>query len=57
MKVLARSNGIIMVDFLGKRYDMGSKLGAMQANVQAALKHPGVSEQFKQYIKKVVESI
>lgn len=57
MKVLARSNGIIMVDFLGKRYDMGSKLGAMQANVQAALKHPEVSEQFKQYIKKVVESI
>ena len=57
MKVLARSNGIIMVDFLGKRYDMGSKLGAMQANVQAALKHPEVSEQFKKYIKKVVESI
>lgn len=57
MKVLARSNGIIMVDFLGKRYDMGSKLGAMQANVEAALKHPEVSEQFKQYIKKVVESI
>ena len=57
MKVLARSNGIIMVDFLGKRYDMGSKLGAMQANVEAALKRPEVSEQFKQYIKKVVESI
>lgn len=57
MKVLARSNGIIMVDFLGKRYDMGSKLGAMQANVEAALKHPEISEQFKQYIKKVVESI
>lgn len=57
MKVLARSSGIIMVDFFGKRYDMGSKFGAMQANVEAALKHPEISEQFKQYIKKVVESI
>lgn len=57
MKVLARSEGIIMVDFLGQRYDMGSKLGAMMANVEAALKHPEISEKFRDYIKKIANSI
>lgn len=57
MKVLARDKGIIMVDFLGKRYDMGSKLGAMQANVEMALKHSEISEQFKKYIKELAQNI
>ena len=57
MKVLARSEGIIMVDFLGQRYDMGSKLGAMMANVEVALKHPEISEKFRDYIKKIANSI
>lgn len=57
MKVLARSNGIIMVDFFGKRYDMGSKLGAMQAGVEIALKHPEISEQFRKYIKEIASRI
>lgn len=57
MKVLARSKGIIMVDFFGKRYDMGSKLGAMQANVEMALKHPEISGYFKKYIKEIAERI
>ena len=57
MKVLARDKGIIMVDFFGKRYDMGSKLGAMQANVEMALKHSEISEQFKKYIKEIAQNI
>ena len=28
------------VDFTGKRYDMGNKLGVMEAQVETALKHP-----------------
>lgn len=57
MKVLARSEGIIMVDFLGQRYDMGSKFGAMTACVEAALKHPEISEKFRDYVKKIANSI
>ena len=57
MKVLANSEGIIMVDFLGKRYDMGSKLGAMMASVEVALKHTEISEQFKKYIKNIAKII
>ncbi|MDR1466833.1 MAG: UTP--glucose-1-phosphate uridylyltransferase GalU [Oscillospiraceae bacterium] len=51
MKVLARSRGMIAVDFVGKRYDMGSKLGIMEASVEAALVHPEIGKNFRQYLK------
>ncbi len=51
LKVLAHKNGVVMVDFEGKRYDIGNKLSAAIANVEIALKHPELSEQFKKYIK------
>ena len=37
--------------FEGVRYDCGSKLGYLQANVELGMKHPEVGEEFTQYIK------
>lgn len=37
--------------FAGKRYDCGSKLGFMQANVELALKHPQIGGEFFQYLQ------
>ncbi len=37
--------------FAGKRFDCGSKLGFMQANVELALKHPELKADFAQYLK------
>lgn len=37
--------------FAGKRYDCGSKLGFMQANVELALKHPQIGSEFFQYLE------
>lgn len=53
MRTLARTRGMIAVDFTGTRYDMGSKLGVMQANVETALKHPEIGEAFRQYLKEL----
>ncbi len=53
MKVIARKEGMISVDFLGKRYDIGNKLGSMQASVEMALNHPEISEPFRKYIKEL----
>jgi UTP--glucose-1-phosphate uridylyltransferase len=39
--------------FAGKRYDCGSKLGFMKANVELALKHPELKESFASYLKSV----
>ncbi|MDR3178440.1 MAG: UTP--glucose-1-phosphate uridylyltransferase GalU [Oscillospiraceae bacterium] len=57
MKILARDKGMIAVDFVGKRYDMGSKLGIMQASVEAALSHSEVKEDFKNYLKQLCRKL
>lgn len=53
MKVLARDKGMIAVDFEGKRYDMGNKLGIAKATVEIALKHAEIGADFKEYLKKL----
>ena len=57
MKVLARKSGMVAVDFVGTRYDIGNKLGIMKASVETALKHPEISEEFKKYIKELSEKL
>ena len=57
MKVLATTKGMVGVDFIGKRYDMGNKLGILQATVEVGLKHSEVGEDFKNYLKNLVLNI
>lgn len=57
LSFLAESGSLLAVDFDGKRYDMGSKLGIMQANVEVALKHPEIGAEFGKYIKKIAEKL
>ncbi len=38
-------------EFDGVRYDCGSKLGYLQANLQMALKHPEVGAEFRGYLR------
>ena len=51
MKQLAKSEGMVGVDFTGTRYDMGNKLGIMKACVEVALNHPEIGEDFRAYLK------
>ncbi len=57
MKTLANTKGMIAVDFIGKRYDMGNKLGVMQAQVETALKHPEIGAEFKEYLKEIAKTL
>ncbi len=57
MKVLAKTKGMLGVDFTGTRYDMGSKLGILQATVEVALKHPEVKDEFRKYLKNIVKTL
>nr|WP_319488531.1 UTP--glucose-1-phosphate uridylyltransferase [uncultured Caproiciproducens sp.] len=57
MCALARSVGMVAVDFTGKRYDMGNKLGIMQAQVEVALKHPDIGQEFKAYLKELCKTL
>lgn len=57
MCTLARSSGMVAVDFTGKRYDMGNKLGIMQASVEVALKHPQIGKDFRAYLKEIAKTL
>ena len=57
MRTLAQSTGMVAVDFTGTRYDMGNKLGILQATVEIALRHPQVGEDFREYLKGFVKNL
>lgn len=57
MVSLAKAGGLNAVDFTGIRYDMGSKLGIMKANVETALKHNEIGADFKAYLKELVKAL
>jgi len=40
----------------GKSHDCGNKLGYMQANIEHALRHKEIGEDFKQYLKDIVSN-
>ena len=57
MRELARRNGVYALDFEGDRYDLGSKLGFLMANVTKGLSHPETKDEFKEYIKAVAREL
>ncbi len=57
MCTLARSQGMLAVDFTGKRYDMGNKLGILQATVEVALQHPELKDAFRAYLKELLPTL
>ena len=48
---LMQREHVYAFEFEGKRYDCGSKLGYLQANVEYGLRHPGVGGEFAAYLK------
>lgn len=57
MKTLAQKEGVIAVEYEGKRYDMGNKFGILEANIEVGLRHPETKEQLKEYIKEIAKNL
>ena len=57
MKVIANRQSMIACDFEGVRYDMGSKLGFLTANVEQGLRSREVGEEFRKYLKNLVGTL
>lgn len=57
MRELAQTKGMAAVDYTGIRYDMGNKLGIMQAAVETALKHDEIGQSFKEYLKEIAKTL
>ncbi|WP_217437970.1 MULTISPECIES: UTP--glucose-1-phosphate uridylyltransferase GalU [unclassified Brevibacillus] len=54
LRDLAYYNGIIAYEFEGKRYDVGDKLGFVQATVEYALMREDMGEGFLKYLNKLI---
>ena len=52
---LLKEEAVLTYQFEGTRYDCGSKLGYMQAQVAFGLKHPDVGAEFAAYLKQMNE--
>jgi len=57
MATLARKEGMVAVDYIGTRYDMGNKLGIMKAQIEVALKHSEIGEGFREYLKEIAKTL
>ncbi len=57
MRELARTKGMTAVEYTGTRYDMGNKLGIMQAAVETALTHKEIGEGFREYLKELAKTL
>ena len=57
LKVLAQREAVYAYDFEGKRYDLGEKLGFLEATVEFALRRPDLGGPFQAYLKKIVDTM
>lgn len=55
LDVLASNNQVQALNFDGTRYDMGSRLGYLKANVEFGLRDGELKDQFKEYLKEILK--
>ena len=55
LKMLSEKQDIYAYDFIGRRYDVGDKLGFLEATVEFALKRDDLKDEFKKYLKSVIK--
>lgn len=53
---LAKVEKMYAYDFIGRRYDVGNKMGFLQATVEFALKRPELREEFKAYLESIIKT-
>ena len=53
MGIMAREQGIMALEIEGDRYDMGSKVGFLKANVVKGLENEETAEEFREFLKEL----
>lgn len=54
---LNKTQRVFAHEFKGKRYDVGDKLGMVEANIEFGLKHPEIKDALKAYIKELAATL
>lgn len=55
LRKLAKVELVYAYDFVGKRYDVGNKMGYLKATVEFALKRDDLNGEFAEYLKEVLD--
>lgn len=55
--MLAKNEDMYAYDFEGRRYDIGSKQGFLQATVDFALSRDDLKDEFAEYLKEVTKNL
>lgn len=54
LKMLCEIEDMYAYDFIGRRYDVGNKMGFLEATVEFALSRGDLKDEFTDYLKKVI---
>ena len=57
LKVLAQRDTVYAYNFEGRRYDLGDKLGFLEATVEFALRRSDLGDPFRAYLKQLAETL
>lgn len=57
LKRLAKEQAMYAYDFKGHRYDVGSKVGFIQANIEFALRREELREEMEEYLNRLHENL
>lgn len=57
MRIVARDSGVTALEFEGERFDLGSKLGFLMANVTRGIEHAEVGADFRAFLKDFVSKL
>jgi UTP--glucose-1-phosphate uridylyltransferase len=53
MAKMAREGGVYALEFEGTRYDLGSKIGFLKANVIKGLEHPETKDELREFLREL----
>lgn len=57
LKLLSKRESVYAYDFIGRRYDVGNKMGFLEATVEFALRRDDLKDEFSQYLKTVAAKL
>ncbi len=56
LKELSKTEVMYAYDFIGRRYDVGNRIGFLEATVEFALKRDDLREDFTSYLTKIIQN-
>ena len=57
MAIMARTMGVYALNYEGDRYDLGSKLGYLEANIVKGLEHPETRDGLREYLLALAKTL